>query len=506
MTHSSLVGRILGGLLAVAVSCAAGAADLRSEVAQLIRNARIGGATVGVSIVDMESGAALVGIGAAEPLIPASNMKLLTTGAALVTLGPDFVFRTELVSRDGALIIRGSGDPALADPDMLADSVSGLTPDGLLTALARSAARAGMDRATQIIVDDRVFDREYVHAGWPTDQLDRHYSAPVSGLMANRNVLSFFISQSESGASRFSMEPTVGFVQRELVNRVRASRDGEDRVGAIRPLTENRFTLIGEVAGRQPVQARITLVEAPLFWGRVLAERFASEGVSLSGVGGEVARLAGADESLDGGTPLAVVTTPLVDIVRICNVDSINLYAEALLKRMGHEVTHEPGSWSNGAAVVRMVLADRLGPEAASMTVVSDGSGLSRQDRVAPSVMTGWLASMWHDDLAREPFVASLPTVGEGTLQRRFRTIRVENRVLGKSGTIDGVRALSGYLVHEGSGRALAFSILINDLPATGGMDARAKDLHERIVAAADRWLTQEAARGRVTAYGDEAR
>jgi len=184
------------------------------------------------------------------------------------------------------------------------------------------------------------------------------------------------------------------------------------------------------------------------------------------------------------------VTTPLADIVARCNRDSVNLYAEALAKRMGHEVTGEPGSWGNGGAVVRMVMTDRLGPSAATTTVISDGSGMSRANRIAPETMTRWLASMSRDPAIGSLFTASLPTTGQGTLRKRFPATTLKNTLHAKSGTINGVRCLSGYLTHPVTGRTLVFSILINDLPLTGGSGPKALRLHEAIVAELDAWLT----------------
>jgi D-alanyl-D-alanine carboxypeptidase/D-alanyl-D-alanine-endopeptidase (penicillin-binding protein 4) len=194
------------------------------------------------------------------------------------------------------------------------------------------------------------------------------------------------------------------------------------------------------------------------------------------------------------------VTTPVRDVALLCNRDSVNLYAEALLKRMGREISGERGSWASGAAVLRMVMNERLGPEAASELTVSDGSGMSRGNQVSPSLMTAWLESVYEDARIGPAFVESLATPGSGTLERRFRDVRVKNKVSAKSGLLNGVRTLSGYITEPGTGRTLAFSVLVNDLPLSGEAPLRALRLHEQIVAAADRWLLTETAPARAAA------
>ncbi|MEO0716157.1 MAG: D-alanyl-D-alanine carboxypeptidase, partial [Planctomycetota bacterium] len=97
--------------------------------------------------------------------------------------------------------------------------------------------------------------------------------------------------------------------------------------------------------------------------------------------------------------------------------------------------------------------------------------------------------ALHEQETLRTPMVESLPTVGEGTLTRRFRSTPIEHEVRAKSGTIDGVRCFSGYLL-DGTGGGIAFSILINDLKR-GEQSVNALRLHEAIVAELDTFLSQ---------------
>jgi len=174
-------------------------------------------------------------------------------------------------------------------------------------------------------------------------------------------------------------------------------------------------------------------------------------------------------------------------VLERCNVDSDNLYAESLLKYCGHKSTGQPGSWSNGAAVVRMIMKERLGSEMASQLIMTDGSGLSRGNRVSPGMVTRWMASLARDDKLGAMFVASLPTVGEGTLKKRFKGAKLRCEVRGKSGYIREVRTLSGFVTDPVSMRRMAYSVLINEIPADG--DIKAKEFHETVVKLIDEEL-----------------
>lgn len=462
---------------------------LQRRIERIIAEADIGGAAVGVHILDLQSGRTLSSIDATGSFIPASNMKLLTTGAAVAALGPEYQFTTRLFRSGDRLVLQGSGDPGFADPGLLAMREPPMSTDDLLDAIAKAAAMAELGAVREFVIDDRVFDREAVHPLWPSDQLDRHYCAAVGGVNIHRNVLEFFFSPGagEGALARYAMQPESPWLTSSVEIRARTVTEGGNRLGVIRNLTRNEFQLIGSVrTGGQSV--RVALHDVPLYAGQLLADRMRRQGVRLES--GAV-RLAANEEQLPADRVLAIVTTPISDIISICNKDSVNLYAEALLKRIAHETTGKPGSWNDGAAVMRMIVADRLGPAAAAKLAVSDGSGLSRANTVTPDLMTAWLASMHTDRRLRGSFIASMPTVGEGTLRRRFQEVRVRNEVRAKSGTISGVRCLSGYIIDPQTGRTLAFSVLVNELPNRAGMGLNALRMHEQIVAEADRWLTQ---------------
>lgn len=471
-------------LLAVSVQATQGFGSITAEVDRAIRSASLEGATVAVSIRDSETNVPLVSINADRPMIPASNMKLLTTGAALHVLGPDFTFNTKL-KRDGdRLIVIGDGDPAFGDPALLElmsiNGKAGIGIDSFLGIWTDAVRDAGIAAVGELIIDDRIFDREYIHSGWPVDQLNRRYCAEVAGLNFHLNVLHFFprpTDGSRPDISRF--EPHASWLR---VGNSASSRRGNDDTNSVwiaRQLGTNSLRVYGNVKFEYRVPVPVTVHDMPNFFAQLLADRLKRLGVTVGSY-----RQAELDERLEQGELVApVISTPISTAIERCNRDSQNLYAEALLKRIGAMMTQQPGSWSNGGAVLRHAAQERLGSHALlAGIVVSDGSGLSRGNRVAPTTLTAWLNTFHHDQRLGPIFIESLARPGNhGTLRRRFGSVDLNGAfVHAKSGYINEVSCLSGFVTTT-EGRRRSFSVMINDIPNRNSL-RHARLLQEQIV------------------------
>lgn len=479
---------VIFGLLLLTVSTAIGG-PLSSRINALIGRTDLGNASIAVHAIDLDTGTEVAAYRANTALIPASNMKVITAGAALAVLGPEFVFRTE-VRLDNSispprLILIGSGDPALGDPVLLERPEVGLTLDRLFDQIAATLKTQGIERVSEIIVDDRVFDRDYIHRSWPTDQLNRWYCAEVGGLNFFRNVVTVYTEPTTDNSSPLTtLVPDAPWI--ELANRARTDRSGTNTAWVSRPNPSDTMTLLGKVRTRTEIQ--VAIHNPPLYAGRVIAHELSKRGVRTPDRWAyDHVRLATETDRFTDARPVVVVTTPIGDVLRRVNTDSHNLYAEALFKRMGHQVSGEPGSWANSAAVVRMVISDALGAEHAEATSVADGSGMSRENRVRPSTITAWMRWISRNPERWQAFADSLAVPGEGTLRSRFGNTELSTQVAAKSGYLSGVYALSGVLTDPDSGRRVAFSILINDVP--GAQARNARPLHEQIVAEIDRWM-----------------
>ncbi|MDX9911954.1 MAG: D-alanyl-D-alanine carboxypeptidase/D-alanyl-D-alanine-endopeptidase [Phycisphaerales bacterium] len=504
MSHPPALPRTIRALctlaLVVASSALALAGDLQREVEALVAQSGLSKARIGVSVLDLSTGRALAEVDADQSLTPASNMKLLTSGAALLVLGEDFAFRTEFaIDERGAgrrVIVRGSGDPGLGDTELLSRGENPMSVEQMLGAIAKAFRTHGLEHATEIVVDDRIFDREYVHPTWPEDQLNRWYCAQVTGANFFTNCVDVYPAPSSrpDTPALVTIEPEAPWMEIDT-SRSRTVTTGQNTVWVSRVLGTNRLALNNNVRNRPPEPIPVAIHEPNRFLGRLIAKGLVDERVAIGPAQDNISleaalsavRLAEPDEVLAGGTLVAVVRTSMQDVLSRCNTDSQNLYAECLLKRLGRESTGQPGSWTNGASVLRMLVAERLGSEFAQTLVVADGSGMSRENRVTPRLITAWLAMMRRADVG-DTFVGSLATPGVGTLRKRFSEQRPESNVHAKSGYLFGVVCLSGYVVHPTSGRTVAFSVLLNDVPR-GEQVARAQLMQEQVVIAIDRWL-----------------
>lgn len=491
------VNRTMCGLIA-AVSCIAMSAvvamaqPLNDDLRKIMLPLKLTNTKVGVSIVDVTSGETLADHNADGLFIPASNMKVLTSGAALMALGTDFAFRTELRLVENRLVIKGDGDPALGDNEILEQSSPKLSVAQLIEVLADAVVKAGVKQIQEIVVDDRVFDREYVHPSWPKDQLRNWYCCEVSGVNFHTNTLSFFFQPTGNGRTPgVTLEPQARWI--EIDNKAKTITSGPQRIGLDRISDTNRFLLTGEL--RTASSDKVTLHEPGLFFAQLLGEELIKKGVKVANLerieGSTPAiRFVGKDEQLGKSRTIAAITTSMSDAMRRCNADSYNLYAEAFCKRIGNEITKEPGSWSNGTAVTRMLLTEKLGPRFAATTTLADGSGMSRQNQVAPETISHWLKAIAKDAKIAEAFTESLATTGQGTLKKRFADVKLKNELRAKSGYITGVRCLSGYVINRETGRRVAFSILVNNAEKDEE-DRSALKLHEGVVQAIDKWLTR---------------
>jgi len=457
------------------------AQSLDRQIEALVERTKLGPVQVGVAVIDCTTGDTVASHNARTPLIPASNMKLLSSGTALLVLGKDFEFTTTLAREGDRLIVIGSGDPGFAEPDLL--KAMKVSVGALLDRLVEAVTASGFTGIKEVVIDDRVFDRDAIHPTWPTDQLHRWYCAPVSGLNFHANILNVFpVAGDRPGpAPQPRTEPGAPWL--EIVNQVQTVATGSTAIGAAREAAL-RFRVTGTIRATPIEPIDVTVQDPATLFARLLADRLAAAG--LASPEGLAHRLAEPGEVLNPGPPIAVVRTPMDTALKRCNADSHNLYAEAFIKRVGHDVTGQPGSWGNGSTVIRMQVAEKIGQETGAM-VIADGSGMSRENRVTPATLAAWLASLAKGPSA-SAFIDSLAKPGEGTLERRFQGKRLTGQVRAKSGYLRGVQCLSGYVTDPATGRRAAFSILVNNITSQTPA-GKVKEFHEDVVDLVDQWL-----------------
>ncbi len=466
-------------------------ADLAGDVRKAMHSKAVKPEKLGVEIIRLGNGTngsesqTVFQHNATTPLGPASNLKVVTTAAALERLGPDFRFRTMLAVRGapgGAhdVAVVGDGDPTLGDAEMLQRLGWGV--DTVFANWADVLKKRNVTRVRNVYVDDSVFDEVFVHPNWPAEQQHKRYVAQVGGVNLNANCVDFFLQTGAYGEYvTYATDPMTDYVQ---ISNVCVTGD-RNAVWLARDLGRNSIVLRGEADASNTFPISVTVHDPALFAATVLAETFRAAGIEVTG---EVLR----DRSirarvLDANVaqaerwlPTAIHETPLSTVLARANKDSMNLYAEALCKRVGHSTSGTSGSWENGTAAIAAYLQS-LGVSTDEF-VIDDGCGLSRKNAISANAVAQVLAHTFAGQ-KRQALLDSLSVAGsDGTLEKRFRDSDLRGRVFGKTGYINGVSSLSGY-VRTRDDEWYAFSILMNGISDV----ATAKQVQEQIVKAIDK-------------------
>ncbi len=460
---------------------AAARADLAGTVQAVLQDKLLKKATVGVKVVrlDGNGGTVLYEHEAHTPLMPASNLKLVTTSAFLDHFGADFKFRTWLVMHEGNAVIWGDGDPTLGDGELMRRV--GWNVLTVYQSWADQLKKRGISTVKDVVVDDSVFDQDFFNEHWPRDQAHKSYEAQVGGVNFNANCVDFYVKTTAVGQLvQYAMNPPTRYV--DVKNTCVTGR--ENAIWLSRQLGGNDVILRGQTNASNSVPVSVTIDDPPMYAATVLAETLRANGINV--IGNVVRnREARADfekseaQARKAWVPVAVHETPLPIVLGRCNKDSMNLYAESLCKRLGHEISGQPGSWKNGTAAVGAFL-NEVGIANTEFQLV-DGCGLAREDHISAGALVNVLL---HDFNApyKQTFINSLSVAGQdGTLSDRFRGTDLQGRVFGKSGYISMVSSLSGFLQGK-DGQWYAFTILMNGVPP--GANGGAKALQERIVRA----------------------
>ncbi len=243
---------ILFAAYTVAASASPGWAGgyLQSRCRALLQARDLRQTEVSLCVVDLDRAETLVSIHAEAPRIPASNMKLFTTAAAQSTLGASFTFRTtlSLLENEGdqkhpSLLLVGDGDPALADPKTM---LEGEDVETMLARCVEAVRNAGAAQLDTLVIDDRVFDHQWVHPDWPREQLNRWYCAEVGGVNFHTNCLGVYPQPTLAGQSpTITLVPTAPFLKGQLRNR--AVTGNADTFWISRKHQTNRMTFMGKV-------------------------------------------------------------------------------------------------------------------------------------------------------------------------------------------------------------------------------------------------------------------
>lgn len=444
-----------------------------SDYAERISETDLGNAVLGILALGPD-GDTLISMNANTLLIPASNMKLITTGLALDRLGCDFRYRTSLGTNGkvedgilhGDLYILGGGDPTLASDDSIAASLPEVF--GKWKTILDSAGIRKIDG--HIIGDDRYFDIPMQEEQtWQIDDCGTYYGAGISALTFHENMQSFEVRAGGNVGDPVLIAekyPVCPWMKYEF-NCTTGPAGTGDRLyyytSEMAPAGEMRGTFAVDRAGK-------TLECSNKFPAYTCAAYFAGwlekNGIECSLGPADTGYFAPDSglESQDGLTMIGGTESPgLSEIVFQTNHESNNVYAEILFHTLGKRLSGSADYLQSGLSAEQLL--DEMGLDSGRVNI-RDGSGLSRHNLLSPSFICDFLLAMTESG-SYDDFVRSLPSPGsEGTMKGVMTEYdrAVTSRIRLKSGSMSGVKCFSGYIFPNGDERNPAvFSIMINN-------------------------------------------
>jgi len=465
---------VLGWLLVATCTPSASGEDAAASVMAKLESlaaSRVGApASIGFCMLDLESGAEVVGYRANRVLIPASTMKVVSTGTALAMLGAEHQIATRLqITGDldpetgilsGDVILHGGGDPTLAK--------DGVTP--LFRQWVSALKEAGVQSVEgRVIGDESLFDTQIVPGESLWIDLGNYFGAGSSALSAAKNEyrVSFRTGSPGSPARLTDTTPTPPGVR--FINEMRAGPYGSGDEGYIfaGPYASVAYLRGTVPPGRSRFSIRGSLPDP----ARYVAERFhaflGDAGVEVKGAATTSRLLAADDETLPKErrtlhtTESVSLGTMLVDTNRW----SRNLNADCLLKLTG-AFQEGVGGFRSGAKAVKAFWKAR-GVDL-STAQITDGSGLSHTNLLSARQLAGLLYGL-HQSPVGEVFRNSLPIAGRnGTIRNFGNGTHFDGRYRAKTGTMDGIKCVAGYL-RAASGKEYVLVFLFNHYEGSHG-------------------------------------
>ncbi|MCD6394986.1 MAG: D-alanyl-D-alanine carboxypeptidase/D-alanyl-D-alanine-endopeptidase [Planctomycetes bacterium] len=409
-------------------------ASLTSDINAIVTSKSQKNAHFTVRVVTAPTGRAVYTRCADELMIPASNMKIITSAAAIHYLGPGYEFTTKVGLRGRTLIVIGGGDPLLGDPDT--DEKHGRKPGWLFADIAKALKERSVKSLDEIIIDTAFFDKNGVCPNWSANDLNQDYACEVSGLNYNLNCIKVSAKRSGSRAIIY-VEPQTKYFS--FSNKMKLLSKGQSVIGVMHNAQPNKLLVSGKCAPGNGASADVAIKKPAGFFGVLLAENLSRAGIRVPK---QVTQRYTATEK--GVKIIRAYETPMADVLERCNTDSLNLAAEAFVKTISAENTtgRINGEWHHGQALVARYLRT-LGCKDSEF-VLDDGSGLSRKNKLTANVITKVLLARYNSP-NRKLFTDSLAVGGQtGTIGKYFKEPAYKGNVIGKTGYISGVRTFSG--------------------------------------------------------------
>jgi len=409
-------------------------------------------ASISFKAIDLNTKKIIASHNENRSLTPASNLKLVTTAAALEILGSAFCFETALLydgaiqdgTLNGNIYIKGGGDPTLGSEFTSTDK------EGFLKEWLAAINRAGIRKiAGNIIALDQLFGYEGIYPKWLWEDVGNFYAPGIYGISVFDDMYRVYLQSTavDSTTTILYTDPKINNLQ--LTNDIKASNDTADNSYVFcLPFTYDAH-LYGTIpAHRSSFAAKGAIPDPGLFLAQYFRDYLQKNGITMEG-NATTFRLFPVTPT--GGQLLSLVhSADLASIIKITNVESNNQYAEHLYKVLTVlDSVDIPDFWKK-----KGLDSDAL--------FMYDGCGLSPQDKVSAAFLIDLLVYMDKQSHNRDAFYNSLPVAGKtGTVASFLRNTALEGKAYLKSGSISNVQSYSGYI--ESKGNRYAVSLIINN-------------------------------------------
>ena len=443
--------RILLGLFFCSLTLPVWAEPAENNIEQLLK--RIDSATrLGALVVDLNTGETLYSRNASKAFIPASNMKLFSDAAALLALGPNYRFQTELSTNahhlengvlNGSVYLSLPGDPSLSSDDL----------NHLLAELKTWSIKR--IKGNIILVSSRRGINPYA-PGWTQKDLIYSYGAPLAPLVLDENRLIVTVNPAARAGEHAVIElrPSNNGVKlnNEVITQAKAKNCGL----SYQMDSNNQLTVKGCIGlGQWSAQQGLAIKNPSIYAKAQIRSELKRLGIHLDGkikYGKKPAHaLLLAKHQSKSISQLLAATLKTSD----------NLYADSLYLHTAAVLNGSAVNWGSAQSVLKKFLQKETGIKLKKANF-TDGSGLSRQDRLTPKQTVELLEFLYSRFPLAYEYIAALPVAGrDGTLKKRLKKPSQKGFVRAKTGTMNGIVSLSGYL-YTANAHTLAFAIYIN--------------------------------------------
>lgn len=431
-----------------------------------IKDPALQNAGIGFCMKEVESGALVYQYNANQSLVPASTMKIVTTATALQVLGEDYQFNTRLIytgkidtttgTLNGDLIVVGSGDPALGSNRFQGyGSWEALVQGWVekIKAIGIQTIKGGVN------TDDTHFEKQMESPSWLWEDIGNYYGAGASGLNINENIYELSLTPGKKDGDPVTVgniDPKIrvpgsmgDYMQFESRLTTTGTKDNGYIFGS--PYTYTRV-IEGTIPLKPTFKIKGSMPDPSLQCCQFLYDELVKNGVKV-----ESNQFSRVPETKQSQLILETSSPPLRDLVKETNLNSLNLYAECMLKELGYKAGNTQGSTENGSKAI----VDYWKKKGLNVTglFMKDGSGLSPSDGVSAGFLVDMLLGMKDS----KSFYNSLPVSGQsGSMKNMGNGTFIEGNLHAKTGHMERVRSYAGYVKGK-DGKMYSFALIVNN-------------------------------------------